>query len=215
MPAVPTIYKLSPDGSRLLYGTYLGGSSDEEYDTHSLAVDSKGNAYFSAVTSSRNCPVTPGAFRPEHAGGDMDVVIFKVGSKGDLLGCTYLGGRKNEDTEGLSVDGAGNVYVSGVTHSPNFPTTSGAYQSAYGESSGNAVRPLCSDSTAACRRVARGTQLYMRCGSLPRLTRSGWYRGLDGFSLYDNGPEKQLWRSAPLSLRRWCRRQHSGSVSPC
>jgi hypothetical protein len=37
----------------------------------------------------------------------------------------------------LSVDSAGNVYVSGVSHSPDFPTTSGAYQSAYGNSNGN------------------------------------------------------------------------------
>jgi len=129
--------KLSPDGSRLLYGTYLGGSGDEEYDTHSLAMDSHGNAYVSGVTSSVDLPVTPGAFQPKHAGGDTDVMIFKVGPRGDLLACTYLGGSKNEDTEGLSVDSAGNVYVSGQTHSPDFPTTSGAYQSAYGNSSGN------------------------------------------------------------------------------
>jgi hypothetical protein len=129
--------KLSPDGSKLLYGTYLGGSGDEEYDTHSLAVDSHGNAYFSGVTSSGDCPVTPGAFQPKHSGGNTDVVIFKVGPHGDLLACTYLGGRKNEGTEGLSVDSAGNVYVSGQTYSPDFPTTSGAFQSAYGKSNGN------------------------------------------------------------------------------
>jgi hypothetical protein len=40
---------------------------------------------------------------------------------------TYLGGSKDDYGYGIAVDAAGNAYVGGVTASPNFPTTPGAY----------------------------------------------------------------------------------------
>ena len=125
--------KLSADGSRLLYGTYLGGSGNEGMDTHSLAVDAGGNAFFDAFTTSTDCPVTPGAFQPKYA-GKQDVVIFKVGSKGDLLACTYLGASGGP--EGLSVDKAGNVYLTGTTRSAHFPMAGIPCQAAYGSTNG-------------------------------------------------------------------------------
>ena len=41
---------------------------------------------------------------------------------------TYLGGSAFEHARDVAVDSAGNMYVVGGTESPNFPTTSGAYQ---------------------------------------------------------------------------------------
>lgn len=40
---------------------------------------------------------------------------------------TYLGGASHESGLGIKVDAAGNAYIVGVTQSPNFPTTSGAF----------------------------------------------------------------------------------------
>lgn len=40
---------------------------------------------------------------------------------------TFLGGSSHEFTSGIVVDAAGNAYVVGVTQSPNFPTTAGAF----------------------------------------------------------------------------------------
>ena len=40
---------------------------------------------------------------------------------------TFLGGASNEVGTGIEVDAAGNAYVTGFTQSPNFPTTSGAF----------------------------------------------------------------------------------------
>lgn len=45
----------------------------------------------------------------------------------DLLFSTYLGGNSGEDGRGIAVDGAGSVYVTGETNSPNFPVTPGAF----------------------------------------------------------------------------------------
>ncbi len=40
---------------------------------------------------------------------------------------TFLGGNSAETPVGIAVDSAGNAYVAGTTQSPNFPTTTGAF----------------------------------------------------------------------------------------
>jgi Beta-propeller repeat len=44
---------------------------------------------------------------------------------------TYLGGSADERPIWSDIDGSGNFYVTGVTSSPDFPTTSGGYQPKY------------------------------------------------------------------------------------
>jgi uncharacterized protein (TIGR03437 family) len=131
--------KWSGDGS-LLFATYIGGSSDELYETHNLALDSHGNAYIGATTLSADFPTTPGAFDQTHNGNGGsgtgsrtnypgDGVIAKISSDGSrLLASTFLGGRFGEAIEGLAVDPEGYVHVTGGTFSDNFPVSPGSYQ---------------------------------------------------------------------------------------
>ena len=49
-----------------------------------------------------------------------------------LIYSTYLGGSGEDLGISIAVDGVGNVYVSGGTDSPNFPTTAGALQPTFG-----------------------------------------------------------------------------------
>lgn len=42
---------------------------------------------------------------------------------------TYFGGSANESSWGIALDDAGNVYVTGYTASPDFPTTADSYNS--------------------------------------------------------------------------------------
>jgi hypothetical protein len=44
---------------------------------------------------------------------------------------TYLGGTGGDTAYGVAIDSAGEAYVTGVTASTNFPTTSGVYQTTY------------------------------------------------------------------------------------
>src|ERR1017187_9396919 len=55
------VTKFSPDGSSLVYSTYLGGNG---YDyAYAIAVDSSGNAYVAGETDSPDFPVTAGAYQ--------------------------------------------------------------------------------------------------------------------------------------------------------
>ena len=99
------ITKLSPAGSSLLYGTYLGGDSDDI--VNSIAIDTFGNAYVTGSTSSTNFPVQ----NP-----------FQANPGDSLVYCTYLGGDGADYGRGVAVDSEGSAYVTGGTYSTNFPT---------------------------------------------------------------------------------------------
>jgi hypothetical protein len=124
---------LNSRGTALVYSTYLGGSSFDP--SRGIAVDRKGNAYVGGTTASFDFPTTPDAFQPAFAGGAQDAFVTKLNRRGTaLLYSTYLGGS-GLDTGfggvGLAVDEDGNAYVTGATNSPDFPTTPGAFQTAF------------------------------------------------------------------------------------
>ena len=124
--------KLSPDGSTLIYGTYLGGSGTEwSVDTHTLAVDRDGNAYANMWTDSADYPTTEGAY-DRTLGGSGDIAITKLSPTGSLVHSSFIGGSSGDNSDGIYVDRFGNVFLSGVTSSSDFPVTSGAYQAVFG-----------------------------------------------------------------------------------
>jgi uncharacterized repeat protein (TIGR01451 family) len=112
----------------LSYFTYLGGSGTES--NVKVAVDSGLNIYLAGSTDSADFPVTTG---PPFAGGTTDVFIAKLNPaipppQSQLIYATYLGGSGTDDAAGLAADSGGQAYVAGTTTSPNFPTTSTAFQ---------------------------------------------------------------------------------------
>ena len=136
-PGDAFVAKLAPDGSRLVYATYLGGSDEDGgAGKHGLDVDADGNAYVVGSTSSTDFPTTARALQAAYAGGRTgtweqtgDRFIAKVSPDGkQLLACTYLGGNARDGGEGIAVDRHGAVYLSGFTHSTDFPVTAGAMQ---------------------------------------------------------------------------------------
>ncbi len=119
------VAKLSLDGSRLLWGNYVGGSGYESAETHQLAVGPDGSVFVTGPTTSRDFPVTPGAWqtRPGSAGYRRpDAFLAAIAPDGSrLLGATYLGGSRADWSEGIDVDGLGRAYVTGGTKSGDFP----------------------------------------------------------------------------------------------
>ncbi len=143
------LLKFSPDGTRLLYGTYIGGSDCDV--PHSMIVNNKDELVIFGTTSSLNFPLTSGAFQTRFGGGTpvmplggfefnngMDIFVLKLNSTGSVLtGSTYVGGNGSDGysrTPDFSlanygdefrgevvVDDKDNVYVATSTNSSNFP----------------------------------------------------------------------------------------------
>jgi Beta-propeller repeat/Cep192 domain 4/Divergent InlB B-repeat domain len=110
---------LSADGSTFLYSTYLGGSGGDAGNT--IAVDAAGNAYIAGVSGSADFPVA----KPLKTAlsGTSDAFVAKLSPDGaKLLFSTYLGGSGDDQADAIAVDSAGDVLVSGWTHSADFPT---------------------------------------------------------------------------------------------
>lgn len=112
--------KLSPDGKQVLYATYLGGSR-EEFPEHRLALDAAGNVYLVGQTGSDDFP-TVNADQPKR-GGEADGYLLKLDSLGRLVFATFIGGSREEDALGPFLDRDGNIFVTGLTRSPDFPVT--------------------------------------------------------------------------------------------
>jgi hypothetical protein len=121
------VFKLNPTGSALQYSTYLGGVGYEVIQ--SIAVDNVGDAYVTGVTGSTNLPTTADALQGTQ-GGSFDAFITELNPQGSaLVYSSYIGGSGMDWGYGIRLDPKGEVYVSGVTSSSNFPTTPGAFKS--------------------------------------------------------------------------------------
>jgi hypothetical protein len=113
------VARLDPTGGKLIYSTYLGGSSDDL--AAGIAVDPAGNAYITGITASHNFP-TASALQAAHGSGVFDAFVTKLDQTGRLVYSTYLGGSGADNGVRIAVDSAGSAYVTGDTASPNFPT---------------------------------------------------------------------------------------------
>ena len=126
------VAKISADGRRVVWASYLGGSGTDT--ASSIRLDGKGRVIVSGATNSKDFPVTDGACQPALRGpGDAFVATFTP--DGSRLDCaTYLGGSDGDGgagKHGLDVDADGNVYVVGFTSSPDLPVTAGSFQTKY------------------------------------------------------------------------------------
>jgi hypothetical protein len=138
--------KINPQGTALIYSTYLGGNNDES--GNAIAIDSGGNAYVTGSTDSTDFPTTPGAFQTVFGGVPNDAFVTKLNADGSaLVYSTYLGGGGSDSGGGIAVDAAGSAYVGGRTNSRNFPTTSNAFQRSLNGSYDAIVSKLNSDGT--------------------------------------------------------------------
>jgi Beta-propeller repeat/Abnormal spindle-like microcephaly-assoc'd, ASPM-SPD-2-Hydin len=129
LPNDAFVTKLNATGSALVYSTYLGGSGDDF--GKGIVVDSSGNAYVTGGTGSTNFP-TASPIQAAFGGGLYDAFVTKLNATGSaLVYSTYLGGSGTEIGSGVTLDSAGNAYVTGSTSSTNFPTAS-PIQAAFG-----------------------------------------------------------------------------------
>ena len=119
------VTELNPNGSKLVYSTYLGGSG-QDY-ANGIAVDGSGDAYVTGTSGSANFPTTAGSLQPVLPPGYAQAFVTALSPAGtSLIYSTFLGGTAGTFGNGIAVDGSHNAYVTGVSYG-NF-TTPGAIQ---------------------------------------------------------------------------------------
>ena len=124
--------KISASGDYRVYSTYLGGS--ERDNAKAVALNAAGEAYLTGYTESVDYPATFGCFNRINNGG-ADAFVSQLNSMGDrLLYSTFLGGGRADWANGIAIDAAGDVYLTGETQGLNdpacqrpFPITAGAF----------------------------------------------------------------------------------------
>ena len=138
----PYLVKIDPalnGAASLVYSTFLGGgSADGQWGSFctSVGVDSLGTVYVAGETCApgvqyvpsgqpveapEEFPYTQDALLPALQ-GSWDAIFMAIDPGGATLGySTYLGGKDNDRTYGLAVDPAGNVVLTGLTFSADFP----------------------------------------------------------------------------------------------
>ncbi len=132
------IAKLSSDGSILLFSTYLGGDNKEI--ARSIVVDNEENVYIAGVTTSYNFPVKneiQSILKQQEASDSElrskcgvnkiiknhgDIFISKLDTNNiSYIFSTYLGGTCVDAAFGIDLDNNKNIFVTGMTASPDFP----------------------------------------------------------------------------------------------
>lgn len=104
----------------LNFSTYLGGSG---FDSINAAVsDGQGDLFITGETSSGSLSNPAISAR-----SSRDAFIAKLSSGGAHLSVVYLGGSNYDSGRGIALDSSGNIYVTGVTSSSDFPVTPGAF----------------------------------------------------------------------------------------
>jgi hypothetical protein len=118
----------------LIQATYLGGSGDDI--GYALAIHpTSGEVFVTGFTGSTDFPGTTGGAQPANGGGVLsDGFVARLNSMlTTLIQATYLGGSGSEFSRALAIHPtSGEVFVTGFTHSTNFPSTAGGAQPANG-----------------------------------------------------------------------------------
>jgi hypothetical protein len=124
---LPVVQAAPSSGYRLGYGTFVGGSGEEELREPILLTG--GRLLFGGRTESANAATTVGAFQRTF-GGTSDSYLAILSADGARLeAATYFGGSGFERPPyGTAIAANGDFVFTSGTSSPNLPTTSGAYR---------------------------------------------------------------------------------------
>lgn len=97
------------------YSGLVGGNADDQ--VFAVARDADGNTFACGATQSSSLA---GSGEVGARGAD-DAFLVKFNPLGVAQFVTYVGGSGNDACHGLALDGSGNIYLAGATHSSNFP----------------------------------------------------------------------------------------------
>ncbi len=120
------LFRLSGDGSKFEYMTYLGGAGFDYLSA--LSLDAKGNPHVAGFTFSSNFPVTADALHGRFLGGGADGFLSRIRADNGLLEySTFFGGQGVDAIGDVTVASNGDIYLAGASSSTNFVVTADAF----------------------------------------------------------------------------------------
>ncbi len=113
----------------IIASTLLGGTYQDE--AAELAIDHRGDVIVAGTTQSTDFPVTEGAYSETYS--DDCLVVTKMDRNlTTVIWSTYIGGTGEDSIKDLDLDETGNIYLTGLTKSADFPVSQGALQKTIG-----------------------------------------------------------------------------------
>ncbi len=131
------VSKLSPNGSSLVYSTFLTGACGSV--GQGIALDAAGEAVVVGSTNSPDFPVSANAYQSTFPGGLAAGVnypdpidfgfVTKLSAAGDkMIASSFIGGGFRTQANALALDSSGDAYITGSTSGITPGATPGAYQ---------------------------------------------------------------------------------------
>jgi hypothetical protein len=115
--------------NQIIYSTYFGGS---DWDGLISASHHNDNIILAGSTWSDDLPVTANAWQPQYRGNGDGYVAALNATGSELVFCSYIGGSGVENLMDMKIDAQGDIVITGLTDSRNYPTTPGVVQDRYG-----------------------------------------------------------------------------------
>ena len=105
-----------------VFFTYTGSTTDNWGFTATYGPD--GSFFSGGIVFGTGFPVSVGAYKPDFQGGTYDIGIMKLTPNGvNRVYATYIGGTERDQPHSLIVDAQGNLTLTGITHSSDYPVT--------------------------------------------------------------------------------------------
>ena len=110
--------RIAEDGSHISHLQYVGGSNRDYFSA--LAIDAEDNILLAGHSLSTDFPSINST--QSHLYGDSDAVLMKLKAESHEIDyATFLGGSGSESSVSLATDAIGSAYLTGLSHSSDFP----------------------------------------------------------------------------------------------
>lgn len=129
----------------LIQSTYLGGTQADI--VYAMSLSDSGDVYVAGHTGSSDFPGVTGGAQTNYVANFEPFVAKLSADLSSLTQATYLGGAGYESIFNLALDGNGDVYVTGITDSTDFPGTTGSAQASNSGLNDGFVAKLSADLT--------------------------------------------------------------------
>lgn len=140
------VFRLSADGSNLIYSTYIGGSESES--VIELIVNDQNEASITGEVNSPNYPTTPNAVFYNRIGVSACAYATRLSADGSQLeASSYFCGNRGDHGEALALNQDGDFFIAGRTYSWILPFTSGSYDTTLSGNTDVFIARISADAT--------------------------------------------------------------------